>query len=189
MKWASALSEAQETSSALSEATTRIARELGGVEPDLVVVFVSPHHAEAYESLPSTIAAAFPRALLFGCSAAGVIGAGHEVEERPALSLTAAVLPGVALRPLVFADAPDDGPEASAEAWRARVGLAVDEDPQFLLVGDPFTFDANALVAGLDAAYPAGRKVGGVASGGSGPGQNALYAGPQLQRVGAVGVA
>ena len=189
MKWASALSEAQQTASALGEATSQIAQQLGGDDPDLVVVFVSPHHSEAYQSLPSTIAAAFPRALLFGCSAAGVIGAGHEVEERPALSLTAARLPGVRLHPLVFSDAPDEGPEASAEAWRARVGLAVEEDPQFLLIGDPFTFDANALVAGLDAAYPTGRKVGGLVSGGNGPGQNALYAGPQLQRVGAVGVA
>jgi small ligand-binding sensory domain FIST len=189
MKWASALSEAQDTRSAIGEATAEITRQLGGAAPDLIVVFVSPHHAEAYESLPASIAATFPRALLFGCSAAGVIGAGHEVEERPALSLTAAVLPGVTLAPLVFADAPEEGPYASAEAWRARVGVAVDADPQFLLVCDPFTIDANALVAGLDAAYPGGRKIGGVASGGSGPGQNALYAGPRLQRVGAVGVA
>jgi small ligand-binding sensory domain FIST len=189
MKWASAISEAQETKRAIAEATSEIARQLGGAEPDLVVVFVSPHHAEAYESLPATIAATFPRALLFGCSAAGVIGAGHEVEERAALSLTAAQLPGVTLKPLIFADAPEEGPDAGAEAWRARVGVAVDEDPQFLLACDPFTIDANALVAGLDAAYPSGRKVGGVASGGSGPGQNALYAGSRLQRVGAVGVA
>ena len=79
------------------------------------------------------------------------------------------------MRPLVFGDVPDDGPDASAEAWRARVGLAVAADPQFLVLGDPFTIDADALVAGLDAAYPAGRKVGGLASGGSGPGQNALW--------------
>jgi small ligand-binding sensory domain FIST len=189
MRWASALSEVQDSGAALGEATTEIARQLGGDEPDLIVAFVSPHHAEAYETLPATVAAAFPRALLFGCSAAGVIGAGHEVEERPGLSLTAAVLPGVTLRPLVFHDAPEEGPDASAEAWRARVGLAPEEDPQFLLVVDPFTYDANVLVAGLDAAYPAGRKIGGLVSGGSGPGQNALYAGPRLQRVGAVGVA
>jgi small ligand-binding sensory domain FIST len=109
MKWASALSEAQDTATAIGEATSQIARQLGGSEPDLIVVFVSPHHAEAYESLPTTIAATFPRALVFGCSAAGVIGAGHEVEERPALSLTGASMPGVALRPLVFGDTPGDG--------------------------------------------------------------------------------
>ena len=90
MKWASALSEAQETGRALDEATAELKRQLGADEPDLVVGFVSPHHTDAYEALPARIAAAFPRALLFGCSAAGVIGACHEVEERAALSLTAA---------------------------------------------------------------------------------------------------
>ena len=192
MKWASALSEAQETGRAIRDAAGEVGRQLGSSEPDLVIAFVSPHHADAYESLPADLAEAFPRALFFGCSAAGVIGAGHEVEERAALSLTAASLPNVTLRPLVFGDAPDDGPDASAEAWRARVGIAAGDpanDPHFLLIADPFTLDGDALVAGLDAAYPGGRKVGGMASGGSGPGQNALWAGRTTQRVGAVGVA
>ena len=189
MKWASALSEAQDSSAAIRAATDELARQLGGVEPDLIVAFASPHHTDAYETLPAAVAAVFPRAVLVGCSGAGVIGGGHEVEERPALSLTAASLPGVTLRALVFGDAPDEGPDASAEAWRARVGMAAGDETHFLLFADPFTFDANALVAGLDAAYPSGRKVGGMASGGSGPGQNALWSGRSVQRVGAVGVA
>jgi small ligand-binding sensory domain FIST len=185
MKWASALSEGEDTASAIGEAATALARQLGDAEPDLVVAFVSPHHAEAYDALPAGIEAAFPGALLIGCSASGVIGGGHEVEERPALSLTAAALPGVHLRPLVFDDAPDDG----AAAWRARVGLGEADDPQFLLLCDPFTIDADALVAGLDSAYPAGRKVGGLASGGGRVGSNALYAGQRVERTGAVAVA
>jgi len=207
MKWASALSEAQDSATALAAATEELQRQLGGTEPDLLVAFASPHHADAYATLPSQIAARFPRALLFGCSAAGVIGAGHEVEERPALSLTAASLPGVTLRALAFGGAPGDAasdaaaeaadgggepsvaPEPAAGTWRARVGIATEDDPQFLLIVDPFTFDADAMVAGLDAAYPTGRKVGGLASGGRGPGQNALWAGERMQRVGAVGVA
>jgi small ligand-binding sensory domain FIST len=190
MLWASALSEAKETGSAIEEASAKIAMELGaGGAPDLIIAFVSPHHGEAYESLAADLSHAFPRALVFGSSAAGVIGGGHEVEDRAGLSLTAAVLPGVTLKPLVFADTPEEGPESSADAWRARVGLGADADPQFLLLVDPFTFDAGPLVAGLDAAYPTGRKIGGLASGGSGPGQNALWVGRELHRVGAVGVA
>ena len=207
MKWASALSEAQDSTSAIRTAAAELQRQLGAVEPDLVVAFASPHHADAYAALPSEIAAAFPRALLFGCSAAGVIGGGQEVEERPGLSLTAASMPGVTLRALAFGDTPSDGsPEptsaaadgerdaeadraASAASWRAQVGVAAEDDPQFLLICDPYTFDADALVAGLDAAYPNGRKVGGMASGGRGPGQNALWSGERMQRVGAIGVA
>ena len=190
MKWASALSEAQDSATALRAAAGELQRQLGGNEPDLVVAFASPHHADAYEGLPAGIAAAFPGALLFGCSAAGVIGGGHEVEERPGLSLTAASLPGVKLRALAFGDTPgESATEAEPVDWRARVGVAVEDDPQFLLLTDPYTFDSDALVAGLDAAYPSGRKVGGLASGGRGPGQNALWSGERMQRVGAVGVA
>ena len=72
MKWASALSEAQESTSAIRAAAAELQRQLGGVEPDLVVAFASPHHADAYAALPLEIAAVFPRAVLFGCSAAGV---------------------------------------------------------------------------------------------------------------------
>ena len=211
MKWASALSEAQDSASAVSGALADLQRQLAGVEPDLVLAFASPHHADAYEGLPAAIAATFPRALLFGCSAAGVIGAGRELEEQPGLSLTAASLPGVQLRALAFGDTPTDASSdiavgepgagetaeeaataataASAAMWRARVGLPVEDDPQFILLVDPFTFDADALVGGLDAAYPKGKKVGGQASGGRGPGQNALWAGERMQRVGAVGLA
>jgi small ligand-binding sensory domain FIST len=205
MKWASALSEAQESATAVRAAVGELQRQLAGAEPDLVVAFASPHHADAFAGLPAHIAATFPRALLFGCSAAGVIGAGHEVEEQPAFSLTAASLPGVKLRALAFGDTPGAASEADtveageagqavaseavAATWREQVGVPPDEDPQFLLISDPFTFDSDALVAGLDAAYPKGRKVGGVASGGRGPGQNALWSGERMQRVGAVGVA
>src|SRR3954462_12684216 len=98
MKWASAISERPAADGALAEVSTRLRGELS-VDPDLVVAFVSPHHAGAFRELPARLALAFPRALVVGCAASGVIGNGHEVEERPALSITAAELPGVKLTP------------------------------------------------------------------------------------------
>jgi small ligand-binding sensory domain FIST len=181
MKWASALSEGVETEAAVRDATAQLARQLDGAAPDLVVAFVSPHHSGAYDAVSDGVRAAFPRALLLGCSASGVIGAGHEVEERPALSLTAASLPGVTLQPLGI-------PAGNLAHVATRVGLPAAADPQFLLLCDPFTCDVDALIAALDAAYPTGRKVGGLASGGSRPGQNALYCGSEIRTTGAVGV-
>src|SRR5262249_14894102 len=52
-----------------------------------------------------------------------------------------------------------------------------------------FTFDAGTLVSGLDLGYPRGRKVGGLASGGQQPGGNALWAGGQTHRTGAIAIA
>jgi small ligand-binding sensory domain FIST len=185
MRWASALSETPATRDAVADATARVKRELGDEAPQLVALFASPHHASD-ERLPSLVKAAFPSALLFGCSGAGVIGAGREVEARPALSLTAAVLPDVRLVPLHVdqSQLPADG-----AAWRARFGLPTEAAPQFLVLADPFTLEAESLVDGLDQAYPEARKVGGLASGGRFPGESALYLAGELYRGGAVCVA
>src|SRR5215831_8443331 len=104
MRWASALSENPSTEAAIAEAADRATAELLGQEADLVVAFVTPHHGASYRELPARLRARFGRARIIGCSAGGVIGGGRECERRPALSLTAAALPGVDVRPLRFED-------------------------------------------------------------------------------------
>lgn len=175
MRWASALSETRSTEAAISEAATIVAAALMGAQVDLVLVFVSPHHAEAYTKIPALLAARFPRAQIAGCSAGGVIGGGRESEGRPALSLTAATLPGVAVRPLRFED------DAALPAPELN--------PQFLILADPFSSDADALIEMLDARYPDAKKIGGLASGGGSPGSNALFLEGQAHDEGAVGLA
>jgi small ligand-binding sensory domain FIST len=188
VKWASAISERTAFDDAIAEAAGALHAELEGAQPDLVVAFVSPHHAAAFRELPKRVQLHFPRALLIGCAAGGVIGAGHEVEAAPALSLTCASLPGVTLKPVHLA--PEAMPEEpSGPAWRAALGADPDADPQLLVLADPYTCDAPGMIAGLDRAYPSGRKVGGLASGGRAPGSNALFLGRDVLRAGAVCVA
>ncbi len=193
MRWASALSQERGTAEAIGGAAAQLRAELGGETPHLVLAFASPHHAPAFERVPELVARELPGALLCGCSGGGIIGSGREVEQGPALSLTAASLPGVDLTPLYFsADADDSGDgdgDDGAAAWRRRAGVAPEPAPSFLLLPDPFTCDAPALVAGLDAAYPTSCKVGGLASGGARAGHNALFLGAEAHRAGAVGVA
>src|SRR3954464_1104821 len=97
MRWASALSTHAETNAALGEVTAALRRDLDGARADLVMAFVSAHHAPRYELVLSALRESFPEARVAGCSAAGVIGAGREAESSPAVSLTAAWLPGVQL--------------------------------------------------------------------------------------------
>jgi small ligand-binding sensory domain FIST len=172
----------------VAEAAAEVLRELRGDRPDLVVGFASPHHRIAYARLPELIAAELAPALLVGCSAGGVIGAGHEVEEEPALSLTAGSLPGVSLAPFHLEQ--EDLPPASAPAsdWRQAVPVRSDR-PHFLVLADPMTLDAPALVAGLDTGWPRATKFGGLASGGRAPGDNRLFLGDRALRGGAAGVA
>jgi small ligand-binding sensory domain FIST len=189
MRWASSLSRGSTTAKAFSEAALSLEQRLGGSAPDLLLVFSSREHAGEYDRIAALAARRFPAALVAGCTAAGVIGDAHEAEEGPALSLTAAVLPGVALSAFhldMTSLPPADG---GARAWRATVGAAPDARPSLLLLADPFTMDARELIAGLDAAYPGAPKFGGLASGGGRPGENRLLLGQDVHRSGALGIA
>src|SRR5690348_6768708 len=99
MKWASAISEDAKLEVAVGAAAETLKQELDSDSPDLVIAFISAHHSYNYDRLAGLCAAHFKKALLIGCSGGGIIGAGREVEQHSALSLTAAVLPGVQLTP------------------------------------------------------------------------------------------
>src|SRR5258706_12675672 len=100
MQWASAVSSSAKVDDAIAETATRVRRELGDRAPDLAVVFVSPHHAGAYDAIPQLVRAALEPRTLIGCSAGGVIGGGHEVESEAGFSITAGCLPDISIVPL-----------------------------------------------------------------------------------------
>lgn len=188
MLWGSAVSTAVAIEAAVDEAASALQTQLGGEPPDLAIVFVSEHHRQGYDRIPDLVRSRLAPAVLIGCSAGGVIGGGREIESRPGLSLTAALLPGVTLAPLHLEN--DALPTANTPAaWEKVMHVQADAQPQFLLLPDPFTFDAERLVNGLDAVFSTSTKVGGLASGGREPGGNALYLGSETHRSGAVAIA
>jgi small ligand-binding sensory domain FIST len=176
VKWASSVSTARGFDTALAEVVEAVRGELGGLAPDLLLTFVSPHHEEAYPHVGEALRRAFPNALLVGCSAHSVIGGGQEVEEAPGLALVAAQLPGVHLHPFHLAGEP-------------LPAVAVPPASDFLLLADPFSVGAEGVVRFLDARFPGRIKLGGLASGASQPGRNVLYLGRGSAREGCVGVA
>lgn len=189
MKWASSLSRLPLTAEAFAEAAQALEAQLGGSAPDLLLAFTSSEHAGDYERIAALAQRRFPAALAAGCTAAGVIGDAHEVEEGPALSLTAAVLPGVALSAFHLEMTSLPPAAGSAGAWHAIVGAAPEARPKLLLLADPFSMDPRELVAGLDVAYPGAPKFGGLASGGRHAGENRLLLGRDVHRSGALGIA
>ena len=191
MRWASHVSERASWDEALAECADGVTTALGaGVDPDLVAVFASPHHGGADQQLLDATRTRFPGASIVGCSGAGVIGGGHEVEDAPGLSLTVGSLPDVTLRGFHLRGEDLPSADAPPEAWAERIGVPLDADPAFVLLADPFTFDTDALLAGLDYAFPGAVKSGGLASGGSGPGDpQALFLNETAYRDGAVGMA
>jgi small ligand-binding sensory domain FIST len=189
MHWSSAVSDEPILEAAVAEVAAELLDELGEQPVDLAVAFVSHHFAARYAELPKLLRAGLPHRVLIGCSAGGVIGGGRELEGRAGLSVTAAHLPGVMISPFVLEARLLPNLDASPRAWHEALAVPAEPTPHFILLADPFSFPAPELLAGLDYAYPRSVKVGGLASGASGPGGNAIYAGATARRSGLAGVA
>ena len=189
MRWAATLDTTPDLAASVADASARLFRMLDGIEPDLVLAFVSSAHADRYDALPGLIAREFDNVVLIGACGTGVIGEGREVEHGPALSLTAAVLPGVRL--IARHVEPNDLPPVYAprSAWMRMVGSSTHDARGLLLFCDPFSVDTEQLLHGLDRAYPDVVKLGGLASGGSAAGSTALLLGDAIHRRGFVSLA
>ena len=174
---------------AVREAAGNVLTVLDGADVDLVLLFISEHHAEDYPEVPLLLRQHFPGATIVGCSGGGVVGGGREIEHSPAVSLTVASLPGVALRPFYLDSVQVDRIIDAPESWHERLSVRIGEPLHFILLPDPFSCDARGLVDSLDQAFPLSGKVGGLASGGQAPGENALFIDDEVYPDGAVGVA
>ncbi|MCP4444367.1 MAG: hypothetical protein GY811_03355 [Myxococcales bacterium] len=180
MRWASAIATPSRLEDAIDEAAESILASLGD-SPDLVIAFVSGTHSDHYSSLPASLRKSFPHATIFGCCAGGVIGNGQEVEGEDAVTLMAALLPGVSIQSFHLG--------ADPVAWPAQVGVDPDQAPEFVVLTDPLSCDPAVLVPWLDAAFPDSTKIGGVASGCHVAGECVLLEGDELHRTGAIGLA
>lgn len=189
MKWASALSEQTPLSSAIDECIGSINRQLDGANANLAVVFASFHYQEQFEDIPGLIREQLDSPLVLGCSGGGIIGNGLEVEQQPALSITVASLPNVTLK--AFRLEGDSLPDLDAgpQNWEDLVQVVKSDEPQFILLADPYSFPVQNLILGLDFAFEQSAKIGGLASGAQQAGQNALFLDDKVFRSGAVGVA
>src|SRR5258708_7047176 len=123
MRWRSVVSEQHRLEDAAREACAKLRHDLDGARADLLIAFVSDHHRTGYRDLAPILEAELGGGLLLGCTARSVIGGGREIEESPALSLTAASLPGVELTSfhLDIEQLPEPG--APHQAWSSACGL------------------------------------------------------------------
>ena len=189
MKWTSALSEQPVLEDAIAECGVAIKSSVGDADLDLAVAFISPHYEDSYDRVADLMAESLGAKHVFGCSGGGVIGNGIEIEQRPGISVTAAVLPNVDIRPvhLQVDGLPDL--DAGPDKWVDLFGVAPDRDPHFVMLADPYSFPVQNLLMGMDYAYPRATKIGGLASGASRQGGNALFLDGEVLRNGAIGLA
>jgi len=175
MRFASGASRAASPEPAVAEVAAALSTGLAGARADLVCLFVSPHHEDAWRRIADGLRRELPGALLLGCTARSVIAGAEEIEDGPGIAASAAALPGVKLHPfrLEAAGVPE---------------LPGPDDAHVLLLVDPFGAELDAWIPALDERFPAGTKLGGIASGAARPGGNVLVAGDATARAGAVGL-
>jgi len=186
MDWQTAISNHPDLSSALASCIETLEMTLDDT-PDVIFVFTSRQHHQRWSLIGPVLRKRFPGVNLIGCSGGGIIGGGHEVERSAALSLTAAVMPGVECNTFYFDAPPYNEKELSDEDWRDILGGA--SEPQaVILLPDPFSTDVRQVIAAADQVYPGAVTVGGMASGGREPGEHILFYDEVSHAKGCVGI-
>lgn len=186
MPYASSLSTSSDTLSAVDSVCRQVLAGLHGAAPQLAFLFLTHPHADNFSQAVARVQEALGNVVLLGCAAESVAGGNAEIEGQPAVSLWAAQLPGATVEPfrLSFRSTADgvvcDGfPDfATEDAANIRAVFAI---------GEPFTSAPDFLIEQLGDLLPGIPLIGGMASGGLGPGQNRLfYRGESLEQ-GAIG--
>ena len=188
MKWVSTVCVSPEIEKNIKKCVQNTLAELGG-SPDLAVLFVSSHFKDGFDRIGASFFDLLSCKTLIGCSAGGVIGDGKEVEGMPGISLTAGTLPDVEIHPFHIVQKDQPSLDGSPRLWEKLFDVHSAEEPQFLILSDPFTMALEEWLNGLDFAFPNTTKVGGLASSASHPGENALYLNQECYHSGTVGVA
>jgi small ligand-binding sensory domain FIST len=155
---------------------------LGGLSPDLACVFVCGSEPDQVEEALQRAAGVLRARTVIGCSASGVIGAAQGIEATSAVSVWAAVLPGVRVRAFHL------------EVIRTSGGMAIlglpegeDADEVAVVLADPYSFPADGFVEQANDAVGL-PLVGGLATGNRGAGSTRLLIDGRVVDRGAVGV-
>jgi small ligand-binding sensory domain FIST len=186
MRFASALTTESEIEVATRILTEQLLSQMDGLVIDLVVIFLSPHYRGAAQELAEQLRAQLRPTLLLGCTAEGVIGRRQEIERASAIATIAAHLPGIELTPFTLQSMHWEELAANPTTFRHAVGAA-DTAKLFVLLADPFTTPMDLILTAFNEFYVNLPIIGGMASGASRAGGNALLLNDQLLNHGAVG--
>ncbi len=193
MKWFSSVSTRVSLESAVQEVAEQVLDALDGRSPDLGLVFISNTFTSEYPRLMPLLAERIKIKHLIGSSGVGIVGDGQELEDIPALTLMVGHLPNVGIQTFHLKDHQLPDLDASPDRWQELINVKTEDQPDFVILGDSFSFPINDFLRGLDFAYPLAVKVGGMVSS-SGMGASALFCDSgegkyKIYRDGLVGVA
>lgn len=187
MPYAASLSQLGPTADAVESVCSEVLSQLNGATPDLSFIFVSHHHRAAFHELAEQLQQRLNSKVLLGCAAESVAGGELEIENEPAMSLWSAVLPDANLLPfhLEFERTPDG---VVSSGWPPEFETPQEDVRAVFLLGEPFSTAIDPIIERLSTDLPGVPLIGGMASGGRGPGENALFLNGEHVGFGGVGV-
>ena len=160
IKFVSAASRRDSLDAGVAECFERLGD--ASVDADVLFVFTSEHDPGRLYAAMERVCPAVNVENVFGCSSQGVIGGQTELWGRPGVSITAAKLPGVQR----FTFQTDESCSLPASLFSNKEldleDALLNRNPHFVILGSR-TFDMESFLAPLDASFPGGAKVGGVA--------------------------
>lgn len=187
MKYAASLSQLGPTSDGIDAVASSVLEKLQGETPDLSFVFVSHHHRGQFHELASKLQEKLNSRVLLGCAAESVAGGEVEIENEPAISLWSGSFADAELLPfhLEFERTPDG---MMTSGWPDELDAQLSDVRAVFALGEPFSTAINPVIDHLADDLPGVPLIGGMASGGRGPGENCLYLNSEHISNGAVGV-
>jgi small ligand-binding sensory domain FIST len=187
MRFASVTTIERDPEQAVRALVSQTLDQMDGLPVDLALVFLSPHFKQDSPQISEGLRAALNPRVLTGCTAEGVIGRDHEIEEQPAISLVAAHLPGVDLVPFTLHGIDWNNMLRQEENFKELVGAP--EDARLaILLAEPLTTPIDGTLRAFNAFYEGLPVIGGMVSGSQRRGENALLLNDRITTDGAVGV-
>jgi small ligand-binding sensory domain FIST len=182
MRVATGLADDPDPCAGAAQAAREAARRLGGADADLALVFASGAHLADPEETLAAVQAELAPAVLIGCGAGGVLGAGRELEGGTGVTVWAAALEGGEARSF-HATVRREGDVGVLDGMpEIGSGAAV------IMLSDPYSFPTDAVLDGLAEAAPGVPVLGGLSSARSPMGGAALFADGRVLEEGAVGI-
>lgn len=163
------------------QAAAQARDELAGAAPSLAVLLASRAHTDTAGDVLGAVQETLAPPALIGCVAETVVAGRRELEDEPAVAVWLAS--GLAAETFQL-----DFVRTGSGALIAGYQFDSAAKDLHLLLPDPYTFPAQLLLDHLNADLPGTSVVGGVVSGGRGPGQSRLFRDREVLTSGLVGV-
>jgi small ligand-binding sensory domain FIST len=175
------VSTAREAGQAAADATAHARDELAGEAPSLAVLLVSRPHTDQAAAVLNAVQEEVEPPALIGCVAQAIVAGRREIEDEAAVVVWLASGLAAETFHLDFVRAGSGGLLAGYRFDQTAHDL-------YLVLPDPYTFPSSLLIEHLNTDLPGTVVVGGVVSGGLGPGDTRLFRDRDVLTSGAVGV-